>query len=156
MSKWFLSRQCYWGVEYDERLVVEIAGGGCDYANADMLSDPGGEYYRLGCDQEYTDPREALKAAILVRDKWKELDPGEEIRIEHGHTGGYTMPFMSFPTDEDLQKWADAAYAKLEKCIRCGEIIVGNYFYNLGDPDLHLCSEYCAERAMADYEMEED
>ena len=35
--KYFVSRQSYWGEE--EPLVVEIAHGGLDYANADMLSD---------------------------------------------------------------------------------------------------------------------
>jgi hypothetical protein len=31
--KYFVSRQCYWGVEPDDANTVEIAMGGCDYAN---------------------------------------------------------------------------------------------------------------------------
>ena len=32
-----ITRQAYWGVEENERYVVEIAQGGRDYANPDAL-----------------------------------------------------------------------------------------------------------------------
>lgn len=146
MDKWFVSRQCYWGVEEGEDLVVEIAYGGTDYANPDMLSDPGGIYGKLGSCKEYSDPREALTAALAVREEWQKQEK-DTIRIEHGYTGGMTMPFMSFPDDEELKKWAADEWEKLPKCDICGE--VRHETYRLCEDPLagEFCSELCAEKA---------
>jgi hypothetical protein len=139
---WFVSRQKYWP---DGDLVVEIASGGRDYANPDMLSP---KYAGEG--EEYNDPREALDVALEIRDAWIS-DCKEEVRVEHGFTGGATMPFCSEPDDSELREWASAAYEKLPKCDRCGELIEG---YGYGppdfDPDLRFCREYCAEKYYAD------
>lgn len=59
VTRWFVSRQDYWGEE--NPLAVEIAAGGLNYANADMLCVA---YARLGEGEEYEDPREA--AALLA------------------------------------------------------------------------------------------
>ena len=143
-EKWFVSRQLYWP---DGDTVVEIAKGGLDYANADMLSDENNRIYgKLGCDQEYKDPREALEAAIKIRDEWLVQSPRSDIRIEHGFTGGNTMPFTSYPTDEELKEWAEKEWQSLEKCAYCGKVLPDMYYHLLyDDPDIKYCSEYCAD-----------
>ena len=67
---YFVSRQCYWGVEPDEQNVVEIASGGRDYSNPDMLVE---KYAGEG--QEYSDPREALEVALSIAKQWKQDKP---------------------------------------------------------------------------------
>ena len=156
----YLSRQHYWGV--DEPLVVEIADGGLDYANPDMLCDTEGKYSKLGCDQEYTDPREALKAAIAVRDEWAKGDDLVSVpRIECGYTGGNTIPFEEFPDDDDLKEWAEQQWNAIPKCDQCGEPLPENKReqYHLLEWDLEerFCSEYCAENyAESLWEEEEE
>ena len=137
--KWFVSRQSYWGVDEDEANVVEIAAGGCDYANADMLVE---KYEGEG--QEYYDPREAVEKAIKIAKAWKKDQPKLKIGIAHGFTGGYTMPFEASEI-KDLRKWAKEAFEKLAKCDRCGELIEGDGYVLYGEPDLKFCREYCAE-----------
>lgn len=156
---WFLSRQCYWP---DGDLVIEIAAGGADYANAGMLADPpDGRYDLLGCTREYSDPREALEVAFRVRDLWNEelQGTGGSCRIETGYTAGWTMPFMSFPDDECLRKWAQERWNELPKCDQCGEPYTTPAWYLAWDPELgKFCSEGCCDRACYEYEcaLEED
>ncbi len=151
--KFYLSRQNYWP---DGDLVVEIAKGGLDYANADMLSDQGTPYAKMGCGQEYADPREALKAAIAIRDEWLVLSSRSDIRVETGYTGGYTMPFQAFPDDEDLAMWAQREWDAIEKCARCGEPIVEAWHHHF-DPETLYCSDNCVSIAWEqEDEWEED
>ena len=151
--KYFVNRQCYWGEE--DPNVVEIAAGGCDYANADMLSD-GPEFRRLGSGEEYIDPREALEAAIAIRDEWNKS--GEDCRIEHGFTGGYTMPFGEYPTDDELREWAQKTWDAIEKCPMCGDPLPDkrNRWTLTEWPDDEYCSEYCADKAYYDYAASEE
>ena len=86
---YFVSRQCYWGVE--DPYVVEVASGGLDYANPDML---GVKYKRLGEGKEYLDPREAVQAAIAISRAWTETD-GAPLPVAYGATGGMTMPLRT-------------------------------------------------------------
>lgn len=96
--KWFVSRQCYWGVE--EPYVVEIATGGLDYANPDMLV---AKYKGEG--EEYDDPEEAVEAALEIAQAWKEDQPQLNIQVAAGCTMGFTMPFE--PSGEEaLREWA--------------------------------------------------
>ena len=122
-KKWFVSRQSYWGV--DDPLVVEIAEGGLDYANPDMLSDPHRIYSRLGCDSEYGDSREALRVALAVRRTWEKENWNNmhyvKPRIELACTYGNTIPYEEYPSALDLYKWAHEEYEKQPKCSWCGE-----------------------------------
>ncbi len=147
-SIWFVSRQCYWGVEEDEANVVEIALGGLDYANADMLCE---KYEGEG--EEYRDPREAIKAALKIAEQWKKDQSDLTIGVAHGCTGGMTMPFEASEVEE-LQKWADEQYEKLPKCDQCGELIETKY--TLAEDDVEFCSEYCAEQYQAETQTEEE
>ena len=148
--KWYVSRQCYWGVEKDEANMVEIAQGGLDYANPDMLVT---KYSGEG--EEYTDPREAVKAAIEIAKQWRKDAPELTIGIGHGCTGGMTMPFES-DESEDLIKWANETWEKLPKCDRCGEVLPEEHFINY-DTDEKFCREYCAEQSyIAEEEEFED
>lgn len=155
-NKWFVSRQCYWGVGPEDCSVVEIAVGGLDYTNPDMLVD---RWAKLGEGQEYTDPREALKAAKLIRDAWKTAESDDMVHIEVGATGGYTMPFAEHPTDEQLDQWALAAWNVAPKCDRCGEPLSDEGFFTSAFSDDKFCSDNCADSAYAelteDIEMED-
>lgn len=142
---YFVSRQDYWGQEPDDRYTVEIASGGIDYANPDMLAT---KYRPQGEGQEYTDPREAAEAAIKVAEAWKKDAPELTINIAHGFTGGCTMPFEG-DTVENIRKWAEEAYEKLEKCARCGDVLPEpRKRFKLCEPygdDGEFCSSNCAE-----------
>ena len=143
--KYFVSRQCYWGE--DDPYMVEIAKGGIDYANADML---GVKYAKLGEGSEYDDPREAVKAALAIAKQWRLDDPSESINVGCGYTGGNSIPFE--PSDEDeLNEWANKEYDSIPKCTQCGDPLPKEYYYDpfIGDdPDYRYCSEYCTEQSM--------
>jgi hypothetical protein len=155
---YYVSRQLYWP---DGDPVVEIAAGGLDYANPDMLCTR-----FAGEGETYTDPRDALAAAISIRDEWQaherrrkesRINP-DDIRIEHGFTAGFTMPFMSHDEDAELLAWAEKEAESLPRCDRCGEIIEGNPIRIWGDLlEERFCADYCAEqRYMELCEFEED
>lgn len=136
---YYVSRQSYWP---DGELVVEIAGGGLDYANPDMLHDSKGLYCKW--EREYQDPKEALKAAISIREVWARVEPDEQIRIECGYTHGWTVPFAEEPTDEQLQEWADEEMKHYPECPWCEEVMwtEERWFHDLSDKK--FCSERCA------------
>ena len=147
--KYFLSRQRYWMA--GER-VVEIAAGGLDYSGPDMLSDPDGIYGPLGDMLETNDPREALGAAILIRDEWnRHLESGHQCHIEAGYNLDMIMPTEE-PTDEQLWEWAQAEWEAAPKCHWCGEAAdeLPYHIPEFGD-DVRFCSEQCADRCWEDY-----
>ena len=151
--KYFVSRQCYWGVEPEDRNTVEIASGGRDYANPDMLV---AKYAGEG--DEYTDPVKAVEAALIIAEQWQKDCPSLQINIAHGFTGGNTMPFEGCDKEE-LIEWAKKAHEKLPKCDQCSEILEEKSTYSLCDyPDYKFCSEYCAEQyyAQAQSPVEEE
>ena len=147
-NKWFVSRQCYFGADPEEQNIVEIAKGGCDYANPDMLV---GKYEGEG--EEYSDPREAVTVALEIANQWKKDCPNLIIGIGHGCTCGMTMPFEA-DEPEDLKKWAEETWEKLEKCDWCGEVLPEEHF-TLPFTDDKYCSEYCAEKANEQIEVED-
>jgi len=146
---YYVSRQLYWP---DGDPVVEIAAGGLDYANPDMLCAQ-----FAGEGETYVDPRDALEAAISIREAWKTFEHGrgskvnpDEIRIECGFTGGYTLPFASYETDAELRAWAEKETESLPRCDWCGEIIEGESYWYESFDDEEFCSEFCAEERYAD------
>lgn len=142
-TKWFISRQCYWGGE--EPYVVEIARGGRDYANPDMYV---AKYPGEG--EEYGDPREAAKVALDVAKRWKLDEPGKRIGVAYGYTGGYTMPFTPSSEDE-IMAWAQSTYEKLPKCDMCGVLLPEEskqWTDNHGE--CRFCSDYCMSKSMED------
>ena len=98
---WFVSRQCYWGSDEEDQYAVEIAYGGQDYANPDMLVP---KYAGEG--EEYHDPRAALTAARSILAAWVVVEPLAHIEV--GATGGNTIPFEDHPSDEELDAWAQS------------------------------------------------
>lgn len=150
---WFVSRQCYWGVDPEDQNVVEIASGGLNYANPDMLVP---KYYGEG--GEYEDPREAVETALDIAKQWKADHPDLTIGIAHGFTAGNTMPFEAEEVKE-LKKWAEKAWEDLPKCNRCGEVLKKDSTYHIiEDPDAgEFCSENCAEMYAAEiYALNEE
>lgn len=137
---YFVSRQKYWP---EGTPMVEIALGGLDYANPDMLMP---KYKNLGEGKEYNDPREAAEAAIQIVRAWRK-DGEKRAMVAHGCTGGMTMPFDPC-TIKELQKWADELYEKLPKCDGCGGILpeVRNRFGHHFSDGYPFCSERCAEK----------
>lgn len=147
--KWFVSRQSYWGVEPEDQYCVEIARGGLIYTNPDMLVS---KYDGEG--EEYADPREAVEAALKIRDAWKKDDPDLTINVAHGATMGFTIPFEG-DGDEALKKWAETEYENLPKCDQCGELIEEEY--KLFDyEDFKFCREYCAEKWLSEQYHEDE
>lgn len=147
--KWFVSRQSYWGVDPEDQYCVEIAKGGQDYANPDMLSP---KYSGEG--EEYSDPIKAVEAALVIRDQWKKDAPDYTINVAHGSTGGDTLPFEG-DSDEDLKEWAQRVYDSLPKCDQCGDLIEDAGYVLHEYPDFIFCREYCAEE-WNDAQHEED
>lgn len=145
--QYFVSRQCYWP---EGTLIVEVAAGGLDYSGADMLTP---KYRSLGESEEYNDPREAVDAAIKVRDAWKNDKPDEEIHLGYGHTGGFGLQFEPSEDDEAIA-WAEKAYEKLPKCDHCGDVLGKHTYTNEYSLvfETKFCSENCAEM---NYEFEE-
>jgi hypothetical protein len=146
MTKYFVSRQCYWP---EGDLMVEIAVGGLDYANPDQMVD---RFSSLGEGCEFDDPREAVESAVDVLNAWRKLSPSEEINIGYGFTGGNTLPFEP-STIEECQAWAEERYEKLPKCDECGELIGKEEFTT--DFGGSFCREYCADKNYA-REVEHD
>ena len=144
VRRWFVSRQHYWGEE--NPLAVEIAAGGTDYANADML---GVAYHSLGEGREYDDPREAAAAAIAVAEAWRRDSgrTGDEITVRVGYTAGMSIPFEE-GTDDEAHEWAVRAFAALPKCPHCGELMGSERWVPADfpiDDDEACCSEFCCE-----------
>jgi hypothetical protein len=149
---WFVSRQHYWGVDDDDARVVEIAYGGLDYANADMLTRKyKGEGY------EYADPREAVKVAFAIMIQWRgdDLNNAERIHLAHGFTAGYTMP-MEATTYAEAMEWATKTLESLPKCDMCGDVIEERWTSIYAPMDEVYCSLYCAERRAVEYDMMTD
>jgi len=139
-------------------MVVEISDGGIDYCNPDALSAK----YR-GEFEEFADPREAVETAITIAQQWQADAPDKTILIDHGGTGGMTMPFDGMELGEEtytaLREWANSQYEELEKCCRCGDILGKERWTH---PELceeeKFCSENCCDNAYWDMmkELEEE
>lgn len=139
MSKYFVSRQHYY---YSGECMVEIACGGLDYANADMLV----EKY-VGEGEEYADPREAAIAAIEVCKDWRK-DDQKDAKVTVVSTGGFSLEGEGM-TFAQVKEWAEKAYEKLPKCDYCGELL-GKETWQNEESDwtgFTFCREYCAEQA---------
>ncbi len=133
---YFVSRQRYY---YSGENLVEVTEGGVDYAGADMLHP---KY--PGEAKEYIDPREAVRAALAIRDLWR-ADGEAEVVVAVGCTLGMGIE-LEEGTDEYNLAWAEKQWESLEKCDRCGEPL-GRDTYTLEDYGETFCSEYCADRA---------
>ena len=146
ITKWVGSRQSYWP---DGEMVVEIAGGGRDYANPDMLVP---KWADLGEGDEFTDPREAAKAAIAIAEAWR-TSVEEPVTVRYGYTAGFTCPFDE-STDGEVVAWANDVYEHLPKCAMCGGI--AREHWKLPDDDLDevFCSPRCCYLALAEAEEE--
>jgi hypothetical protein len=142
---YYVSRQHYY---YSGENVVEIEPGGLDYSGPDMLTT---KYPGEGV--EFDDPRDAVEAAIRIRDSWR-ADAGETVHISYGQTtGGMGMEHESDDTDNDeaARDWARRRWDEVPKCDRCGEALPTRrdgkpiFYYNLdlGEDSGRFCSEVC-------------
>jgi len=143
----YVSRQISWpdGFRY-----VEIETGGPDMASPGELAG------RLGGEGEYTDPREAVEAAIALWETWQAVEPYSAIGISLGTTlGGVCVHDPDMQPDLDaLRAWAEERYEDMPKCDRCGDPL-GKETWTLPDYDYadeRFCSENCADLAREFYE----
>lgn len=147
MKKYYVSRQAYY---YSGESVVEIAIGGLDYSNADMLV---AKYNGEG--DEYENPLEAAQAAIEICKAWRN-DGQKDAKVTVVNTGGYSLEGESM-TFKQVLDWGKAAYAKAEKCDHCGKLLPEKYYLN-NESDwtgFKFCREYCAEENQSVEETEE-
>ncbi len=144
---WYVSRQDYSSLG-ERANVVEIAGGGRDYSNPGQLVS---KYPGEG--EEYTDPRDAVTAAINILKRW-EAASGTRVTIRIGHTGGNTIPFDAPSHGKGIieaKKWANEKWEEMPKCPQCGEALPPEKEqYHLQDrTDEKFCSENCANNRAA-------
>ncbi len=144
-SKFFVSRQHYWGIDEDSSYVVEVAVGGRDMAGADMLC---ARWSHAGEQEEFSNPLEAAQAAIDICECWRSSGQ-DNANVAYGFTGGYTMPFSPC-TDDELMAWAQERFDKLPKCAWCDELLGKETFtHDLAFGEEWFCREHCADM---DYE----
>ena len=145
MGKYFVNCQHQY---YSGNYMVEIAYPDQDSIGSDMLAT---HYADEG---EYSDPREALEAAIKVRDMLQKDHPNETIGIAFGH---FDMVEGEPQDMEELKAEIEKHYESLPKCDRCGKLIGDEPYIIYEDPDFgKFCSEYCAEEAYIEDEKEYD
>ena len=144
---YFVSRQMYYGEHPSQGTVVEIADGGRDYANPDMLVE---KWPRLGEGREYDDPREAVAVAIAICNAWR-ANGERRAKVAYGHTGGNTLPFEPC-TYRDARAWAEARWEAAPKCAQCGGLLPDAckrwcpMYADFRDETEACCSERCAEK----------
>lgn len=143
---WTVTRQIQWP---DGIKMVEVSAGDFNYTNPGQLTE---RWPSLGEGKEFTDPREAVEAAIQIAKVWSAADE-EKIEIGHGATMGMTMPFSS-SSEEEMHKWAEKEYEALPKCAQCGEVLGKNSFYHeFSMKDERYCSEHCCEKNYQNYNL---
>lgn len=146
MSRYFVSRQMVWP---DGTPVVEIAG--ClDMAGPDMLVE---NFKSEGEGREFDDPREAVAAAIRIRDLWwaagKDRSLKDWEKIELRLQRSFVIQEVDELDDEALLAWAEKRFENIKKCAECGDpIYKGGYYPDgcFGDEAYLCCREYCAEK----------
>ena len=124
--RYFTSRQLQWPTGAN---VVEIAARGLNHSGPDMLYVA---FEALGEGIETSDPREALEAAIAIRDAWNEQLNKDGLPLCHIEAG-YNLDIITSaeePTDEELREWARAEWEAAP----------------IGKEDARFCSAGCAEQ----------
>lgn len=153
---YYVSRQVYWP---DGVCAVEVVSGGSDNSGPDQLVP---NYRDYGEGDTFDDPREAVRAAIAVRDAWQiDLDwiastgtdkPRKAVLT--GFTTGYGMVLPDEYSDDAARAWAEKEYAELPKCDHCGDLLPDNPYgseSSILDNEYPYCSEYCAETAEREF-----
>ena len=147
MSKYFVSRQIVWP---EGTPAVEIAPF-LDAAGPGMLV---AYFQNAGEGREFDDPREAVEAAIRVRDLWwaskaSHLKGWEKIEITYAGGGALGIAGEEIGADDELRAWAEKRYEAILKCAECGEPIYQEKWYAseiFGDDAFACCSERCAQK----------
>jgi len=140
----YVSRQVVWP---DGNRVVEVVSPGMDHAGPDMLVD---HFKSLGEGKEFADPREALEAALAVRDAWQAKSTAEDEDTVQVNFMGHDEE-----TDEELHAIAETMFEKMPKCDNCGDPLGRERDqYKNRETGEKYCSENCAQAA-ADFEEEQ-
>lgn len=140
----YVSRQVVWP---EGSRVVEVVSPGMDHAGPDMLVD---HFKSLGEGKEFVDPREALEAALAVRDAWQAKSTAEDEDTVQVNFLGHDEE-----TDEELSALAETMFEKMPKCDHCGDPLGPKRDqYTNYETGEKYCSENCAQAA-ADFEEEQ-
>lgn len=145
MREFYVSRQSYW--HEDGTYAVEIARE-LDYSGPGAL---GVKYASLGEGCEFTDPREAAKAAIAVREAWLG-DLCDRPRNEIPDVAlTLAMNDLVYPvtddgmTPDELIAWADKIAESMPRCEHCGDICESEGYMDEYGERFSACSDYHAE-----------
>lgn len=143
-NEWYVARTTPWP---DGQRCVEIASTVDDLDPSLLWEDSGNTYSSLA--GPHNDMREAVKAAITMRDEWQR-ESGEDVLI------GWASPLYpvsaSPRSDEELRKAAEEWYAALPCCSYCGDKVTGpDPFYrdDWGDP-FAACNDWHAHLVQCD------
>lgn len=148
---WITARTTPWP---DGERCVEIATD-VDHLDPSLFwEERGSEYDKLT--DEYDDPREAVEAALRMRDLWA-AETGEVVLV------GLSNPFYSVAhsekTDEEMRAWGEKAYEQIPRCAHCGNTCFDQYADDVTGETFHACNEYHAECYMyeqyGDYELDD-
>ena len=148
-TRWYTARTRPWP---DAIPTVQVAD---DYEKFDpgLLADGWGddrsEYARLT--DEYDDPRDAVAAAVQMRDLWQTELGASEVVVLSIAPGPEWVPSES--SEEDLAAWSERIWDSLPVCEHCGHKgSMSKYEYD--GLDLYACDEHHA--TLAAWRMEED
>lgn len=153
----FITRQSYW--HESGAYAVEIAAT-LDTSGPDALvAKYAGEM------EEYTNPMEAVEAAIHIADKWGE-DTDEIIPVAISMAGDIVYPSLDdgFDTSDPaemttLRAWAQEKFDAMPKCDRCGSVenVTTWHNYDIG-AEVQACGQFCADEmfSTAYTEMEDE
>jgi hypothetical protein len=147
-TKYFVSRQHYW---HSGQRAVEIAQGGIESASPDMLVE---KYRNLGEGDEFVDPREAVKAALAIANKWREVEFGVKLVFGQNLDLVCADPVSYNEAKRTFPKIAQRLYDAAPKCARCGELI--EECFHVADLDEDFCSENHAQLAYEEVFCQEE
>lgn len=142
MSEWIVSRSTPWP---DGTPTVEIATD-VDHLDPSLFWEEKGTAYDDLTARGYEDPREAVRAAIRVRNMWQEKRAkeglGDEVVI------GWANPFYPTSadpkTDEELVSRANELWEAMPVCQHCGVKGVMSEYHDDAWGAFHACDDGCA------------
>ncbi len=123
---------------------VEIATD-VDHLDPSLFWERDGSDYDRLC-IEWSDPRDAVDAAIKVRDLWV-AESGKPVKIDHANPVFYGMDGK---TDAELRAWAIKTYDEMPRCVHCSNVcqevgMPGNYEDDVTGESFHACCDWHAE-----------
>lgn len=142
MSEWIVSRSTPWP---DGTPTVEIATD-VDHLDPSLFWEENGTEYHDLTACGYDDPREAVRAAIRVRNMWqKEREQaGEKDDVVIGWANPFYPTTADPKTEEELISRANELWEAMPVCQHCGVKGVMSKYDDDAWGSFHACDEGCA------------